>query len=395
MPSSAIQILLAGFFSQLLCLGVARFAYTPLLGVMQAEGLAAADGAYLAAVNYLGYLSGAVLAMILRQWRHKFIAYRTGLVLAVLTTWMMSWPMPLFGLGLSRYLAGLSSAASMLLASGLILQHMQRLGRRPELGMHFAGLGLGIAVVAVAAEWLLRHGLTSSSQWQWLTGLALLLFIPAWRWLPPPVPHTLNANTFNPPPLSARFRRWLFLSYFCAGYGYVVTITFLVAMAQQQPELSAIGNGAFALLGLAAAVATLPWDWLARRYGYLASLQWALLLNGLAIAGPLFSASAPVFLACAALFGLSFIGCVSLMLTLAGRLLPQRPAQLMGKLTLFYGIAQTLAPALSGLLLARTGSYQSSLVAATLVVAVGVLALRYLQKLTPANHLARQGLYVR
>lgn len=35
--SPRLRVLLAGLFSQLLCVGVARFAYTPLLPVMQQQ----------------------------------------------------------------------------------------------------------------------------------------------------------------------------------------------------------------------------------------------------------------------------------------------------------------------------------------------------------------------
>ena len=51
--SPRYRVLLAGLFSQLLCVGVARFAYTPLLPVMQDQaGLSAAAGGWLASWNY-------------------------------------------------------------------------------------------------------------------------------------------------------------------------------------------------------------------------------------------------------------------------------------------------------------------------------------------------------
>ena len=72
-------VLLAGFFSQLLCLGVARFAYTPLLPLMQQDNvLNDASGGYLAAVNYLGYMAGALLAASLNSLQLKDRLYRLG-----------------------------------------------------------------------------------------------------------------------------------------------------------------------------------------------------------------------------------------------------------------------------------------------------------------------------
>ena len=63
----------------------------------------------------------------------------------------------------------------------------------------------------------------------------------------------------------------------------------------------------------------------------------------------------------AVLFGGTFIGCVSLVLTMAGRLYPSKPARLMGKMTLAYGVAQIFAPALTGMLAEQHGNYSLGL----------------------------------
>lgn len=56
-------MILAGIGALILTVGLARFAYTPLLPVMQAEaGLTALAGGWLATFNYAGYISGALLA---------------------------------------------------------------------------------------------------------------------------------------------------------------------------------------------------------------------------------------------------------------------------------------------------------------------------------------------
>lgn len=62
MFDARLKVLSAGIFSLLLTLGVARFAYTPLLPLMQQQaGLGVAQAGWLAAINYAGYLSGALL----------------------------------------------------------------------------------------------------------------------------------------------------------------------------------------------------------------------------------------------------------------------------------------------------------------------------------------------
>ena len=78
-----------------------------------------------------------------------------------------------------------------------------------------------------------------------------------------------------------------------------------------------------------------------------------------------------VVLTSAALYGGSFIGIVSLVLAMAGRFYPTKPAKLMGRLTLLYGIAQIGAPAIAGIIADRGGSYADSLYIAAAISVLG------------------------
>jgi len=81
----------------------------------------------------------------------------------------------------------------------------------------------------------------------------------------------------------------------------------------------------------------------------------------------------------ALLFGGTFIGMVSLVLSMAGRYYRTRPAKMMGKMTLSYGVAQILGPAITGMLAVRLGSYDAGLYFAAGVMAVGTLLLMLLK----------------
>src|SRR4029077_15975481 len=121
------KVLGAGIFSLVLALGVARFAYTPMLPVMQQQaGLGVAGAGWRAAINYAGYLSGALVASLISDPVLKDRLYRAGMVVAVLTTAMMGMTSDWTVWAVSRYLAGLSSAAGMLLGTGLILNWLIR-----------------------------------------------------------------------------------------------------------------------------------------------------------------------------------------------------------------------------------------------------------------------------
>ena len=85
-----IKVLSAGIFSLILVLGVARFSYTPLLPLMQQQaGLGIAEAGWLAAINYAGYLSGALIASLISDLVLKDRLYRIGLVLAIFSTAVM------------------------------------------------------------------------------------------------------------------------------------------------------------------------------------------------------------------------------------------------------------------------------------------------------------------
>lgn len=387
--SIRFKVLLAGFFSQLLCLGVARFAYTPLLPLLQQEQLLTdASGGYLAAINYLGYMAGALIAASLNDLVLKDRLYRLGLVLAIVSTLGMALTTNFYFWSLWRFIAGLSSAGSMLIASGLIMHWLISQRQRAELGVHFAGLGLGIAMSALLVEAMLQLSLSWQAQWSVLSALGILFAVPAWCWLPrPTLSLVLAQQKLTDPSPGRRFISLMLLSYFCAGYGYVLSATFIVAIVERMPGLDGSGNLSFVVLGLAAVPAVLLWDFIARKTGYLYAIMLALTLQIMAIILPLSFATLTVVLLSAALFGATFIGVVSLVLTMAGRLYPTKPAKLMGKMTLAYGLAQVIAPAITGVIAEKTGSYAPGLYLAAILLSFAVLLLFWLSR---TDHTAKQ-----
>ncbi|OPX57103.1 Predicted arabinose efflux permease, MFS family [Oceanospirillum multiglobuliferum] len=380
--TTRIKVLLAGLFSQILCVGIARFAYTPLLPVMQDQTwMGDAEGGWLAAINYVGYMLGALIAASVSDLKLKDTLYRFGLVTAIVTTAAMAFTDNMLLWSILRFLSGLSSAGSMLIASGLILNWLIRHHHRSELGIHFSGVGIGIVVAAIAVELMLRWSLSWSEQWLWFSLIAVILAIPAWLWLPKPdtAPTTSTGQALQDNPPTKKFMRLMLAAYFCAGYGYVISATFIVTIVERIPALSGMGALTFAVVGLAAAPAVMNWDLIARKLGYLNALILAYSLQIAGIVLPTFYHSLEVALFSALLFGGTFVGCVSLVLTMAGRLYPTKPAKLMGKMTLSYGAAQVIAPALTGMIAEQTGYYDIGLWLAGGFVALGTLLIVWLK----------------
>ncbi|MES9862634.1 MAG: YbfB/YjiJ family MFS transporter, partial [Candidatus Thiodiazotropha sp. 4PDIVS1] len=171
------------------------------------------------------------------------------------------------------------------------------------------------------------------------------------------------------------FLRLFMAAYFCAGVGYVVSATFIVAIVDQLPGLQGKGAWTFLLLGLAATPACIIWDLIARKTGYLNALIIAFIIQIIGILLPVVKTDLAFSLVGAILFGGTFIGIVSLVLTMAGRYFPTRPAKMMGKMTISYGMAQILAPAITGAIAAYSGDYQSGLYLAAIMMMIGTMIL--------------------
>lgn len=376
-----LQVLAAGIISLVLMVGIARFAYTPLLPIMQQQaGLGVSDGGWLAAINYMGYLLGAVIAASVSDIVLKDRLYRLGILVALLTTVGMGLTEDLWLWALLRFFAGLSSAAGLLLGSGLVLYWLIRHDHRSELGIHFAGIGLGIAFSALAVELMLQY-LDWREQWFALTLIGALMAVPAWTWLPRPTATgvTNSGVEMRDRPPARAFTRLFMLAYFCAGVGYVVTATFVVAIVDALPGLSGSGAWTFFVLGLAATPACIVWDLVARRVGDLNALNAAFALQIVGILLPVFVPGLAATLFGAVLFGGTFIGIVSLVLTIAGRFYPTRPAKMMGKMTISYGVAQIAAPAVTGLMAEYGGGYDDGLYLAAVMMAVGLVLMLVLR----------------
>ncbi|PZP32047.1 MAG: MFS transporter [Roseateles depolymerans] len=373
-PLKSWQVLAGGICALVLTLGLARFAYTPLLPLMHAQaGLGVADGGLLAAINYAGYMSGAFLAAWIEHPRWRQRLYVWALPLSLLITALMGAGDSFALWAASRFFGGLCGAAGMLLGSGLVLGWLMRAGHRPELGLYFIGLGLGIVVSALGAMGMSAGGLGWAGQWVGFALIGLLFLLPAWWWRPPVPPPA--------PPVSAAAgpgRRWLALmlaAYFCAGWGFVINATFTVAIVERQPLLAGQGPWAWLLVGLAATPAVFLWDRVARRCGDLGALLIAFALQTVGVLLPALSGGLLAALAGALLYGATFIGIVSLTLASVGRRSPGNPGKAMARLTLSYGAAQVSAPVLAGRMVEASGSFDAALWLTGGVLLLGMTAL--------------------
>src|SRR6267378_190415 len=137
---------MSGFSASLVGIGLARFAYTPLLpAIVGAHWFAPSDAAYLGAANLAGYLAGALLGRPLAARLPAPILLRALMLLATAAFFACAVPVSLQWFFIWRSLSGISGGALMVLAAPIVLPHVSHRRRGVASGTIFAGVGLGIA----------------------------------------------------------------------------------------------------------------------------------------------------------------------------------------------------------------------------------------------------------
>ena len=175
----------AGASASLVGIGLARFAYTPLLpAIIDAHWFAASTAAYLGAANLGGYLAGALLGGYLAKRANATHVLRAMMLLATIAFVACAFPLSFSWFFMWRFASGLSGGALMVLAAPTVLAHVPPSRRGLVSGAIFAGIGLGIAASGTLVPLLLLQGVKQT--WLGLAAIALLLTLAAWNGWPGP-----------------------------------------------------------------------------------------------------------------------------------------------------------------------------------------------------------------
>jgi MFS family permease len=390
------------------CMGIGRFAYTPLLPQMQTQlGWNLAQAGDVASANFLGYFLGALLAAPLSQGRFRGYSFMLGLLGSAFTTlWGAvlagaTWPAlhllgsPAFNVRdtLStehllwawmalRFFSGAASAFCVVVGTPIIMARLAALGlARTHLlnTSHFAAVGMGI-VLSVAVLNLMPAPITSAlpliaRQWALLGIVSCLLMSLPLYFLAGPAKKEDRARAERS---SAKFSaenfraplalKKLILAYGLMGFGYIVTATFIVAMTRQwkSPELEA---WTWVAVGLAGTPSVFLWQKFSQRHGLMKALQCAylVLIAGVLCAG--LANNISLIVLGAVFLGGTFMAITSLGLQVAAQLSGSHSGLAMGWMTAAFGLGQLLGPSVAARLAQSSGSFAlPSLLAAALLL---------------------------
>ncbi len=248
----ALQAALVGMAGLATAMGIGRFAFTPMLPLMQLHELVSLrQGSYLATANYVGYLLGALLLFAFNPPPAR--AAKFGLAAVAASTLMMAFTSSFSSWLALRLIAGVASAFVLVGVSGWALAVLAAHERAGWTGWMFAGVGAGILFAGAAVLVVGASDLTPSAGWFVLGAAACCVALVAALLIENIAP-SVDVDT---PPLGVDPSAWrLIICYGAFGFGYVIPATFLPAAARSMISDPAVFGWIWPLFGIAAASST-------------------------------------------------------------------------------------------------------------------------------------------
>ena len=389
--SPALVVALAGALSLAVAMGIGRFAFTPLLPMMLHDGVIDINaGSRLATANYLGYLAGALLCMVLPGLLRRFglampdsaSLVRFALVATALLTLAMAIDSPPLW-SLLRFLSGVISGVAFVYTSGWCLARLAELGEMHLSGIIYVGPGIGITLSGLAALALSSAGGSSTLGWAVFGIVAFALAAAIWPFFTP-VRRVVQAASA---PTEAISECWTFqdalltLAYGLAGFGYIVTATFLPVIAREALPGSGWVDLFWPVVGVFVAVGALVTRFVPMTIDRRILLAMLYVMQGLGVLFPLVLPNIVGFVIGSVLLGLPFTTITLFGMQEARRLKPKGATVFIGLLTASYGIGQIVGPLVVSSILSHSATHAAGF-ALSLEVASGSLFLGALLYLT-------------
>lgn len=320
------RLALPGLSASLVGIGLARFAYTPLLPAIISHGwFDAGSAAYLGAANLAGYLIGVIgAAMAARRVRADWLL-RASMVLATASFFACAWPAGFVWFSIWRLISGIVGGVAMVLAAPAVLPHVPPAKHGLVSGSIFMGIGLGIALSGTVVPLLLREGLTQT--WLGLGVLAGLVTAAGWNgWMSapaaPPAHHAAARRR-----LPMRQLRGLYGTYALIAFALVPHMVFLVDYVARGLH-QGLDSGAqyWVLFGIGAIVGPLLAGRAADLWGHLAALYALLFVELVSIGLPALTSYPVAVMVSSFLVGACTIGTVTVALGRSREILQHHPS---------------------------------------------------------------------
>ena len=385
--AAAWRVAIAGMVALSAAMGIGRFAFTPILPMMLHDGsVTLAQGSWLATGNYLGYFVGALACMALRGDAARFI--RIGLAATVLLTAGMGVLQGQPAWLVLRFAAGMISALVFVFTAGWCLHRLTELGHAALGGIIFCGPGLGIAIPGLMASGMVALGWHATSAWVAFGVLSALLSAAVWSTIRPEARSHAAPASAAPgavPKLDAPTIA-VTLAYGVAGFGYIITATFLPVIARKVLPAGSVWPDLFwPMFGAGVALGAFLSTRISLARDNRALLATAYAMQAVAVTISIVWPTVAGLALSSLLLGLPFTAITLFAMREARRLWPHAAPRLMGLMTAAYGIGQIVGPPLANRLFAATGGFNASLAVAAVSLVVGVATFIVVKRVSPAS----------
>jgi len=316
---------LAGFCASLVGIGLARFAYTPLLpAIIGARWFAPSLAAYLGAANLAGYLAGALAGRPLAAKWSPAPVLRGMMLLATIACLACAVPVSFVWFFAWRFLSGLAGGALMVLAAPAVLPLVPPSRRGLAGGVIFMGVGVGIVLSGTLVPLWLRQGIRDT--WLGLAALSLLLSALAWKGWPAQTRPAAAEPSHRRPAAPSRPLRALYVEYALNAAGWVPHMIFLVDFVARGLGLGLqAGAHYWVLFGIGASAGPVLAGMLADRIGFGPALRASFALEAVAVLIPALGLGAAWLAASSVIVGAFVTGTVPLVLGRVHELLVHHP----------------------------------------------------------------------
>jgi predicted MFS family arabinose efflux permease len=291
------RYIFAGLCASLESIGLARFAFTPLIPeLIHAQWFSASAVVYLGAANLAGYVFGALIGRPIASRLANEHVLRLMMVLICAAFFACAWPLSFAWYFGWRFVSGIAGGVVMVLVAGTILPHVPPAKKGAAGGAVFLGLGLGIAGSGTIIPVLLQFGLAQT--WVGLGVISLLLTAASWfAWpsskLAPATAHAAGRAH------AVRFGvdvKLLYIQYALMAGAAVPPMVFLVDfIARGLGKGTHFGSVYWAIYGLGAIAGPPLYGSLADRLGAKTTIRLVTIAMGVVFAG-LYSVENPLAL---------------------------------------------------------------------------------------------------
>lgn len=173
------RYIFAGMCASLDSIGLARFAFTPLIPeLIHSQWFSTSSVIYLGAANLAGYVCGALIGRPIASRLRNEHALRLMMVLITAAFFACAAPLSFTWYFAWRFVSGIAGGVVMVLVAATILPHVPQARKGAAGGAIFLGLGLGIAGSGTIIPLLLELGLAQT--WVGLGVISAILTAASW-----------------------------------------------------------------------------------------------------------------------------------------------------------------------------------------------------------------------